>query len=42
MGYQERQREAFAHKAVAGILALITAAVLSWSAGFGVFYTFFS
>lgn len=41
MGYQERRRETFGHKAVAGICVLVTAAVLVWSAGFGVFYTFF-
>ncbi len=42
MGYQERQQETFAHKAVAGILALTTAGILALSAGFGIFYTFLS
>jgi rhomboid protease GluP len=40
LGYQERNRETFAHKAVAGLCVLATVLVLIWSAGFGIFYTY--
>jgi len=42
LGYQEKRRETYGHKALAGICVLVTAAVLAWSAGFGVFYTYLS
>ena len=42
MGYQEKRRETYGHKALAGICVLVTAAILVWSAGFGVFYTYLS
>ena len=40
VGYQERRRETFAHKAAAGICVMVTLIVLVWSAGFGVYYTY--
>ncbi len=40
LGYHEKRRETFGHKAIAGICVLVTVVVLIGSAGFGVFYTF--
>jgi rhomboid protease GluP len=42
LGYHEKRRETFGHKAIAGICVLATVVVLIGSAGFGVFYTFLS
>jgi rhomboid protease GluP len=39
LGFQERQRETFAHKAIAGVCVLTTIAVLAGSAGFAVYFT---
>jgi rhomboid protease GluP len=42
LGYQERRRETFSHKAAAGLCALASVLVLSWSALFGIYYTYLS